>query len=145
MLRTSASTYLDILYAPRHLLHAMSTPTISVDQLKRAIVIAEQIEKLEAELNQILSGRASTQAPTTAKTKAAKTGKRTMSPEARAKIAAAQRARWAKSKGEAAKPAVDSKGPKSKKKQKGGMSAAGRAAIVAAQKARWAKVKAAKG
>ena len=62
-------------------------------------------------------------------------GKRTMSPAARARIAAAQRARWAKIKGKKAdKPVV----------RKWKMSAAGRAAIAAAAKARWAKYKAEK-
>jgi len=56
--------------------------------------------------------------------------RRKMSASARAKIAAAQRRRWAKQK---AKPA---------KKRK--MSVAGRARIRAAQKARWAKIRAAK-
>lgn len=69
---------------------------------------------------------------------AARGGKRTFSAATKAKMAAAQKARWAKLKGEpAAAPA-----PAAKKKRK--MSAAGRAAIVAAAKARWARVKAAK-
>jgi len=58
-----------------------------------------------------------------------------MSRSARAKIGAAQKARWAKVKKKStAKPAA-------KKKRK--MSAAGRAKIAAAAKARWAKAKAA--
>ena len=62
--------------------------------------------------------------------------KRTMSPAARARIAAAQKARWAKLKGKkAAKPVA-------RKKHK--MSAAGRAAIAAAARVRWAKVRAEK-
>ena len=80
----------------------MSAP--SVDQLKRAIAIKEQIAKLEAELAGILGGQST--APTKrkytkrgdsepAKAKASKP-KRTMSPEGRAKIIAAQKARWAK-------------------------------------------------
>ena len=56
-----------------------------------------------------------------------------MSKSARAKIGAAQKARWAKLKGTA----------KSAGKPKRKMSAAARALISAAQKARWAKVKAA--
>jgi hypothetical protein len=59
-----------------------------------------------------------------------------MSPEARAKIAAAQRARWAKSKGSST---VSVKAPAAKSvKKKGGLSPEGRAKIVAALKARWA-------
>lgn len=60
-----------------------------------------------------------------------------MSPAARAKIAAAQKKRWAKIKGKnAAKPVAKAK--------KNKMSAAGRAAISAAAKAMWAKRKAEK-
>ena len=59
-----------------------------------------------------------------------------MSAAGRAKIAAAQKARWAKVKNAAAKPVV--KAPAKKRK----MSAAAKAKLSAAAKARWAKVKA---
>lgn len=59
-------------------------------------------------------------------------GRRTLSAEARARIAAAQRARWAKAKGQ--KVVSISAGKKKRK-----MSAAAIARIRAAQKARWAK------
>jgi hypothetical protein len=55
-----------------------------------------------------------------------------MSAAARAKIAAAQRARWARQKGESANG-----------KPRRSMSAAARAKIAAAARARWAKAKAA--
>ena len=61
---------------------------------------------------------------------------RGMSAAGRARIAAAQRARWAKAKGETANGA-----PVRKKRT---MSAAGRKKIAAAQRARWAKMKASK-
>jgi hypothetical protein len=66
-----------------------------------------------------------------------------MSAAGRARVAAAQRARWAKIKssragGEVPKPAKAPGRPKRK------ISAAGRARIAAAQKARWAKIKAEK-
>ncbi|MDB6154708.1 MAG: hypothetical protein JWL90_3161 [Chthoniobacteraceae bacterium] len=91
-----------------------STQSPSVQQLQRAVQIAEQIEALEQELNSLLSQSAPASAPAPAKTsqsngsakqapaaksKPAGKGKRTMSPETREKIAAAQRARWAKQKG----------------------------------------------
>jgi hypothetical protein len=57
--------------------------------------------------------------------------RRTMSAAARRKISLAQKARWAKTRGRAAKP-------------KRTISAAGRKRIAAAQRARWAKLKAAK-
>lgn len=59
-------------------------------------------------------------------------GKRSLSPEARERIAAAQRARWAKAKGKAGKAAP----------RRRTISAAGRAAIAKAQRERWAKAKA---
>jgi len=55
---------------------------------------------------------------------------RTMSAAGRRRISLAQKARWAKAKGQA---------PKAKRK----MSAAGRKRIAAAQRARWAKIRAA--
>lgn len=76
----------------------------SIGQLKRAVQIAEQIQKLEAELASLLraSGNAQSGAAIVVKgAKAKKAGgkrKRVMSPEAREKIAAAQRARWARQK-----------------------------------------------
>jgi prophage DNA circulation protein len=56
---------------------------------------------------------------------------RTMSASARMRMSLAQKARWAKAKGQAPKP-------------KRTISAAGRKRIAAAQRARWAKVKAGK-
>ena len=94
-------------------------------QLKHAADLKDQITKLETELGSIFGASA----PAVAAPKKSK-----MSAAGRAKIAAAQKARWAKVK--KAKPA-----PVVKKKSK--MSASGRAKIAAAQKARWAKVKAA--
>lgn len=67
------------------------------------------------------------------------TGTKKLSASARARIAAAQRARWAKvreNKGAQAK-VVPIRGKRT-------LSAAGRKKIAAAQRARWAKVKAAK-
>lgn len=65
-------------------------------------------------------------------------GRRKFSEATKAKMRAAQKARWAKIKGKARKPAAII-APKKKRN----MSAAGRAAIAAAAKARWAKAKAA--
>ena len=99
---------------------------LSVQQLRRAITIKEQIETLTAELAAI----AGDQAP-------AKPGRKKggMSAAGRARIVAAQRARWAKV--HAAKAAVTDQPKKAKRT----MSAAGRAAISAAAKARWAKLR----
>jgi hypothetical protein len=64
--------------------------------------------------------------------------KRNMTAAGRARIAAAQRARWAKIKGNGG---ARSSSPIPKKRT---ISAAGRKRIAAAQRARWAKAKAAK-
>ena len=113
---------------------------LTIAQLKRSLHLTETIESLQSELHSIYGSITGAISPTPVKAKG-KRKKGGMSAVGRARIAAAQKARWAKVKSSAtAKPAVAAKG---KKKSK--MSAKGRAAIVAAQKARWAKVKAAKG
>lgn len=88
----------------------------SVDQLKKALVIAEKIKELEGQLAAILgSGVSSSALESTVEdtaveapakrrgrkpgVKKAKKGKRELSPEARERIAAAQRRRWAAAKG----------------------------------------------
>jgi hypothetical protein len=126
----------------------MSTPSLT--QLKEAIAIAEQIEKLQAQLASLIGGSVTTVAPVVAAApaapavKARKGGKRFLSPEARERIAAAQRARWSKAKGTTAPaaPAKESE-PVVKKGKKRKLTPEGRAKIVAALKARWAKNKAA--
>jgi cobalamin-dependent methionine synthase I len=79
-------------------LSAMSLPTVS--QLKQALKIAEKLEAFETELAAILGGSSTKRKYTKSDTSStpAKKVKRTMSPEAREKIAAAQRKRWAKQK-----------------------------------------------
>ncbi len=62
--------------------------------------------------------------------------RRTLSPSARKRIAAAQRARWAKVRAHNVIPIA--KGAKARKRT---MSASARRKIAAAQRARWAKVK----
>lgn len=91
----------------------MKIPTS--EQLKEALKITVEIEALESKVAKIMGITATTQ-----------NGRRKMSAAARAKIAAGQRARWAKSKG----------------KKKRTMSAAARAKIAAAAKLRWKKAKA---
>lgn len=118
-------------------MHQHHMPTLA--QLKQAVAIAEQIEKLQRQLDSIVAGNASAVAALkTVLAPSAKTGKRTMSAAARERIAAAQRARWAKSKGTSAVVATPAK-------KKGGLSPEGRARIVAALKARHAAAKKAKG
>ena len=95
-------------------------------QLKEMAELKEEISALEKELASIF-GSPATAAP-------APKRKFKMSAAGRARIAAAQKARWAKAKKSEPAPAV---------KKKRTMSAAGRARIAAAAKARWAKAKAA--
>ncbi|MDB6075588.1 MAG: hypothetical protein JWO89_3228 [Verrucomicrobiaceae bacterium] len=78
-----------------------ATYTPSVDRLKRALKISEEIEILKNELLAVLGGSGEAKAKRTYTKRAAgatRTKKRVMSPEAREKIAAAQRKRWAKQK-----------------------------------------------
>jgi|SRR5581483_5870443 len=106
---------------------------LSSQQLRKIADLKEQIENLEAELSEITG--AETEVESGQETRG---GRRTMSASAKARIAAAQRARWAKfhaAKGEGKSDVA----PKKKRK----MSAAGRAKIAAAARARWAKAKAA--
>ena len=105
---------------------------ITLDTLKEAIHIKEEIAEFEARLERLLGGIA----PAAPKSDGAPAGRkrRKMSAAARAKIAAAARLRWAKVKGKASPVAV----APAAKKRKGGITAAGRARLAAAMKARWA-------
>ena len=76
-----------------------------------------------------------------AASKPAAKGKRTMSPEARERIAAAQRARWVRSRGAAvAKPAASSTAYKAKSGKRT-LSPEAREKIAAAARRRWAAFK----
>ena len=68
----------------------------SIAELQRAIQIAEKIKELEGELKSILGGGSGSGPLLTQRTGEAKKSKRRkMSPEARARIVAAQKKRWA--------------------------------------------------
>ena len=101
--------------------------SLTTAQLRHAADLKEKIGALTKELSLLLGASA----PASAKAPKKKGG---MSAAGRAKVAAAQKARWAKIK--AAKPAV--KAPAKKRT----MSAAAKAKLSAMAKARWAKVKA---
>ena len=116
-----------------------SSTNLSVQQLRQAANLKEKIEALEKELAKLLG---STSTPVAFNAPKKKGG---MSAAGKAKIAAAQKARWAKVK--AAKPAgtaVKAVVAAKPAKKKFTMSAAAKAKISAAAKARWAKIKAAK-
>jgi hypothetical protein len=118
----------------------LTMPTPSINQIRRALQISEQIERLEAELASTLGNRAAETPSIPAR--AVSTGgrkRRRMSKAAREKIAAAQRARWARAKGKSSGGAVRSTKAKTKaKRTKGGITPEGRAKLAAMMKARWA-------
>jgi hypothetical protein len=130
-------------------LHLMPANTPSISQLKRAIEISERIQQLQRELDSILgsSGQVSAASPSPAPAATGKRGGRrrrkgNLSPEARERIAAAQRARWAKVKGTTSVAApVESKKPGRKRRGKRVISAEARAKMAAAARRRWAAVK----
>ena len=113
-----------------------SINNLSIQQLRQAADLKERIAALEKELNQLLG---STAGPAPAKVLKKKGG---MSAAGKARIVAAQKARWAKVK--AAKPEAKAATPEKSARKKFKMSAAAKAMISAAAKARWAKIKAAK-
>ena len=108
----------------------MTLSDLSVSQLKRAVSIKERIEKLTRELSSILGKSGDSN-------KAANSS-RTMSLAARRKIAAAQKARWAKLR--RSKAATRSAKPAAKATKKS-MSPAARAKLSAKLKAYWAAKK----
>ena len=99
---------------------------LTINQLKRAAAIKERIEDLNKEIRSILG--------VSAKSGAASRKKRSISDSGRKKIAAAQRARWAKVQAE--KPAMLSVKPASQAKKKT-MSRATKAKLSAKLKAFW--------
>jgi hypothetical protein len=105
---------------------------LNAQQLRLASEIKQKIEALEVELAKILAPVQPMAGPTIPRPK------KRMSAAARAKIGAAQKARWAERR---KKVVAAPQAPASAKRQ---ISAAGLAKIVAANKARWAKVRAQK-
>jgi hypothetical protein len=107
---------------------------LSTTQLRQALELSEQIDTLQQRLKSLLGGSVSAApAEPTGSTRTRKG----MSAATRAKMRAAQQARWSKIKGTPAKetaPAAAAAAPK----QKRGLTAEGRARLAAAMKARWA-------
>lgn len=128
----------------------MPTPIlVALDNLKEALVIAERIERLERELQAVLSGNViivTSELISTPTSPAKNKGKRRMSPATIAKMRASQQARWAKKNvtildvlAPLDKPAKASKAKAARApKKKAGITPAGRAKLAAAMKARWA-------
>jgi hypothetical protein len=107
--------------------------SLSGAALRQAANIKDKIQALEKELLTVLKNTTIAVSASSSEPVKKKGG---MSAAGKAKIAAAQKRRWAKVKAQAK---TAGKTPA----KKGGMSAAGRAKIAAAAKARWAKAKAA--
>src|SRR4051812_33438056 len=108
-----------------------SLAKMPIGQLKRAVDIREQIESLTHELHQLLAGR-----PQVRVDGGEPQRKRVLSPMGRAKIAAAQRLRWAKFN--------EARGGRPQPASRHMLSPEGRARVSAAVKARWARFRAAK-
>jgi hypothetical protein len=117
-----------VIYANIERISAMNLLDLTVNQLKRAAAVKEKIEALNNELRGVLDGSQNSGA--------ASSKKHTMSASVKRKIAATQRARWAKLRG--AKGATRSAKPAPKKKS---MSPARRAKLSAKLKAYWAAKK----
>ena len=123
--------FLDLLHITANMINITSA------QLRKAADLQEQIQELQHELNQILSG----EVPVPAQPTEAPKKKGEMSAAGRAAISAAAKARWAKAKWPASISApTPSEKPAAKLKIK--RSAAWKAALSASAKARWAKRKA---
>lgn len=127
-----------------------------IDKLEEALNLKKQIHALQEKLSSLFGsdddepkepkrrpGFAPV-SPIAQKARAGKGGRRNLSPEAREKIAAAQRARWARSKGTTvARSASAASATTSKPAKKGRrtMSPETKAKMAAAMKARWAAAK----
>jgi hypothetical protein len=110
--------------------HAMNPLDLTINQLKRAAAIKEQIEALNKELRGILGAPVNT--------RHAPKKNRTMSAAVKRKIAAAQKARWAKLR--RSNPATQSVKPATKAKKRT-VSPAARARLSAKLKPYWAAKK----
>src|SRR6476646_3976797 len=99
---------------------------ISVKDLQEAISIRQQIDNLQRRLSSLLRGAPQRPTAPTAPTASG----RFFSPATRAKLAAAARARWARTRGAAAAAAPA--------KRKGLLTPAGRRKLSQLMKARWA-------
>jgi hypothetical protein len=107
----------------------MNIYDLTINQLKRAVVIKEQLSRLGDELRSIFDG---------AKGAMSASNKRTMSASTKKKIAAAQKARWAKLRRANEPPRSATLAAKATNKS---MSPAARAKLSAKLKAYWAKKK----
>jgi len=113
-----------------------------VEVLEEALSLKKQIASLQSKLGSLFGGDEPS-VPTSVPT-SSRGGKRTFSAASRLKMAAAQRARWAKRSGGSATESAPAPAASSTGAKKGGkrtMSPEARARIAEAQRARWAKTK----
>jgi hypothetical protein len=121
----------------RNKIHMPTLNDLSTGQLREALQLSEQIDSLQQKLTALLggTGSATKAAPSVASVASVATRTRKgMSPATRAKMRAAQQARWAKIKGSSPSAAA----PAATSKPKRGLTPEGRAKLAAAMKARWA-------
>ncbi len=123
---------------------------LTLDQLKEAVSLREQIQVLESRIHALLGGvgggnRSSGSRSSgggskqSAETRAPRSGgRRPMSAATRAKLSAAARARWARQgKGSSTLGSTPANAG-AKKRKSGGLTAAGRRRLSESMKARWA-------
>jgi hypothetical protein len=116
-------------------------PKLSIEFLTAAIKgFEEKKRRLDSKINEIRAMLSGSPAKAAARPEAATGKRKKFSAASRRKMALAQKARWAKIKGDS-KPSVPATPEAAKPKRK--LSKAGRANIVAALKKRWAAKKAA--
>ncbi len=114
-----------MLASAQTLLYRKGDMDLSLRELERAVGIRRKIDALERQYSGLFGGKTGGGAA-----RSGRRGRR-MSASARAKIAAAARARWAKIKG---RSGAGKKGAK----RKGGLTPAGRRKLSQMMKARWA-------
>jgi len=106
-----------------------------IERLEEALSLKKQIHTLQTKLNNMFGAEDGDQPKSTSS--GTRGGKRSFSAASRAKMAAAQKARWSKS----ARGTSTSTAKAAPRAKKGGMSPEGRERIAAAQRARWAKAR----
>ena len=129
--RNKAETHHKITNCHTRQLRLSTVMDISVKELQEAISIRHQIDNLQRRLSSLLRGAPQRPTAPTAPTVAG----RYFSPATRAKLAAAARARWARTRGTAGATAAPARSPA---RRKGQLTPAGRRKLSQLMKARWA-------
>ena len=110
---------------------------LSLEKLKEAVSLREQIEALERRISSLFGGGQSSSSSTAAAPGQRRRRTRSpVTPETRAKLAAAAKARWARHAAE--KAGSSNSAPAKSRQRRGGLTAAGRKKLSESMKARWA-------